>query len=230
MPTAVAVSKSSTYETVTEGTVTEATDSKEGDGDDEPSTPKKNERSSSSRSNRSVLSPSITSPSTRSQNTARKRKTPEKYIPTMVSTVKSPIKKSKTTSSSSEKGVSSLSVSPVKQEKDEKRTLLRPSPSHISSPSNTVVEILDDEPSVLDSKMFQQLERDSIMKKSQADLEPDNSDVVLAAELSERRFLKSMFEIKTRNDSRITWAGYLLGYIREIHLNERGKEYMKTRK
>ena len=50
------------------------------------------------------------------------------------------------------------------------------------------------------------------MKKILSDLESENIEITDAANASERRFLESLFEIKVRNGSRTSWAGFHLGY------------------
>jgi hypothetical protein len=159
--------------------------------------------------------PSVLSPSshTRSQTT-RKRSTPEKYVPTMVATVRRSIdltssrKKSKS-SNTKKKGVEQNEV-------------------EIVDDDSTVV---NEETSVIDNDdAMRELERDSLKKKSVSELDPDNTELADEAEESERRFMKRLFHIKVRNGNRISWAGFLLGYCREIVITEYAKQYMRTRK
>ncbi|MGL4341664.1 MAG: hypothetical protein ACRCSZ_04530 [Lactococcus lactis] len=77
---------------------------------------------------------------------------------------------------------------------------------------------------------MKKLEREFIMKQGKADKDSENLLVTNAADECERRFLKCLFQLKIRNESRISWAGYLLGYYREIRVTEYGKKFMKTRK
>jgi hypothetical protein len=160
----------------------------------------------------------ISSPTTRSQTISsfRKRTTPDKYVPSVVSTVQRKID----LTNSRKKSKSSIFAS---EKKDQ---------------SCTEVEILDDDSKVecnsddpvIDTEIIKELERDYILKKSLADLQPDDTDITDASDISERKFFNCLFKMKIRNGSRISWAGYLLGYCREIHLTEYAKQYMKTRK
>jgi hypothetical protein len=131
----------------------------------------------------SILSPS---PTTRSQTTTRKRSTPDKFVPDMVST---------------------------KRRIDLTGTTKRSKSSNGKAKMAADVEIVDDDSTVvheaevipvIGNDKIRELERDSIRKKSIADLDPDNTVLSDASEAAERKFLKSLFEIKLRNGSRIT--------------------------
>lgn len=167
------------------------------------------------------MTPSVCSPTTRSQTLpkSRKRTTPDKYVPTMVT---SPRKNLDYPSSKRSKVVPKTTASNKEYESD--------SDVEEIDDDETTVEEVKDAVSTIDIELLKKYERDLIKKKSKAALQEDNILLNDEADLDERNFLKLLFELKVRNESRISWAGFLLGYVREIKLTEYGIKYMKTRK
>jgi hypothetical protein len=169
------------------------------------------------------LTPSVSSPATRSQTLpkSRKRSTPEKYVPPMFSNTKRNLDTA--TTSKRSKIVVSSKQSPNDEEAHEVEEI---DVEEIDDDSSTANEGT----TTIDTELLKKLERELIKKQSKAAKDSENTKVTDAADECERRFLKCLCQLKIRNESRIGWAGFLLGYYREIRLTEYGKKYMKTRK
>lgn len=165
----------------------------------------------------SVLSPAS---STRSKATTRKRSTPEKYIPEMGTTTKrrADIFNTKNKPTSSNK----------KNKKPNDKEIVDVD-SILPLPTPTRFNKVKQVPIVEDSEV-EKYQRDAIAKKNIRDKDPDNTAKVDAYNASQRRFLQSLFEIKLRNYAKISWAGWLMGYCREIKVTACGLRYMKTSK
>jgi hypothetical protein len=156
----------------------------------------------------------VSSPTTRSQTTStvRKRTTPDKYVPSVVSTVQRKI------DSTASRKKSKKSI--FSGEKESKEVELNDDESKLENETEPTISI----------EKIKELEKDYILKKSLANLQPDDKEVTEASDISERKFFKNLFIMKVRNGSRISWAGFVLGYCREIRLTDYAKQYMKTRK
>ena len=170
------------------------------------------------------LTPSASSPATRSQTTtkSRKRSTPDKYVPPMFSNTK----RSVDIASTSKRSKSAVALSKKSPNDEEAHELNEINVEEIDDDSTTANEPT----TTIDTELLKKLERELIKKQNQAAKDSENTTVTDAADECERRFLKCLCELKIRNESRIGWAGFLLGYYREIRLTEYGKKYMKTRK
>jgi hypothetical protein len=156
-------------------------------------------------SDESILSPSS---STRNQLT-RKRSTPEKYVPFSANTT-SIAKKKK-------------SIRPPSTNSSKKKS------SETVEDIESLVVIQDTVP-VLSDDQIMQLERDAVAKRLLAENDQDNLELANAADAANDLFLRSLLKITRRNASNISWGGFVLGYMREIRLNDFGKEYYKTSK
>lgn len=154
---------------------------------------------------------SILSPSSYTRNkTTRKRTTPEKYIPFSANTTSISKKKK-----------------PGRPQGSTSSKFLHKSPDNIVDNDDSVAVIQDTIP-VLSDDIIIGYERDAVAKRLLSDNDADNVALSDVANESEDRFLRSLFKITMRNASNISWGGFVLGYIREIRLNDWAKEYFKT--
>jgi hypothetical protein len=155
---------------------------------------------------------SILSPSSSTRNkTTRKRSTPEKYVPFSANTTRIAKKKKEGRPPGTNSSKKNLKSTETVEDLE------------------SAVVIQDTVPIFSDDKIIE-YERDAVAKRLLSDNDPDNIEYADAADESNDRFLRSIFKITKRNASNISWGGFVLGYIREIRLNDWGKEYFKTRK
>ena len=154
-------------------------------------------------SDESILSPSS------STKLTRKRSTPEKYVPFSANTT-SIAKKKK-------------SIRPPSTNSSKKKS------TETVEDIESLVVIQDTVPILSDDEIMQ-LERDSVAKRLLAENDQDNLELANAADAANDLFLRSLLKITRRNASNISWGGFVLGYMREIRLNDFGKEYYKTSK
>lgn len=157
----------------------------------------------------------LLSPTTRSRSLSpRKRATPEKYVP------------SYTNSISKSRKSTNLSASKSKRHK-----------AKAATPSSQVEVVVDDDSTVEDKAIVTDnnayiLEclNESVANKLVSDEDKSDALKLKEATNSERRYIKSMCVITKRSASNISWAGWTIGYFKEIKLSEYAKIYRKTSK